>query len=364
MLLNLLNLKTSAFGLDISDLSLKLVCIEGKHNTKKIVSFGKLDIPAGIIKRGQIKDPQELAKQIKKLIKGVKGKKVTTPYVVASLPEEKTFSQVIALPKMTEEEAKQAIYFEAEKYIPYSVDKVYLDCQKISIEHGDKDKTYVLLVALPKNTADRCAKALDLAGLRPLALEIESQATVRAVLDEEKKRSPAMLIMDIGATRTGFIIFSGTALRFTTSIPVSSGDFTRIIAKVFKIDYKSADELKIQYGLSQKTKEGKKVFEALIPALTDLTEQIKKYIEYYHSRAEQDPGFVNGIRIEKILLCGGGAKLIGLPEFLSEQLGLLVEIANPLVNLKGETKMTKDQALEYTTAIGLALRAIKENGVY
>jgi len=93
------------------------------------------------------------------------------------------------------------------------------------------------LVALPKNTADRCAKALDLAGLRPLALEIESQATVRAVLDEERERFPAMLIMDIGATRTGFIIFSGTALRFTTSIPVSSGDFTRQMSLKFSTDF-------------------------------------------------------------------------------------------------------------------------------
>jgi len=364
MLVNILNFKIKSFGLDISDRSLKLVQIEKRRKKNILVSFGRIDVPPGIIKAGEIKEPEKLSLLIKKLIKNVKGKKISSPYVVACLPEEKTFSQVIILPKMTEREAKQAIRFEAEKYIPYSVEDVYLDCQKVIIENAQRDKIYVLLVALPKKIVDRCVKSLKLAGLKPISLEVESQSTVRAIFDQKKEKFPPSLILDIGATRTGFMIFSGTSLRFTTSIPVSSGSFTKSISKTLKIDFQKAEEMKIKYGISKRTKKAREVFEAIIPPLTDLTEQIKKYIDYYHTRAQKDPSFVDGIKIEKIFLTGGGAKMKGLKEYFQEEFGLPTYLADPLINVEVLGNFPKDQALEYANAIGLALRAAQENELY
>ncbi|MGE4357759.1 MAG: type IV pilus assembly protein PilM [Candidatus Omnitrophota bacterium] len=364
MLLNVLNLKKEGFGLDISDRSMKLVRLEKRRKRKLIVSFGRIEVPPNIIKAGEIKEIDKLASLIKKLIRESRGKKINTPYVVASLPEEKTFSQVIALPKMTEEEAKQAIRFEAEKYIPYSVNDVYLDCQKVIIENAPQDRTYVLFTALPKKTVDKCVQCLRIAGLKPVALEVESQSTIRAIFDQKIEKLPPTLVLDIGTTRTGFIIFSGTAIRFTTSIPVSSGSFTRSISKALKIDIEKAEKLKQMYGITRKGKKGEGVFEALVPPLTDLTEQIKKYIDYYHTRAQKDPSFIDGIQIEKIILTGGGAKMKGLNKFFQEQLNIPTEIANPLVNVEPPPYFPKDQALEYTNAIGLALRSLEENELY
>ena len=364
MLVNILNLKIKSFGLDISDRSLKIAQIEKRRKKNMLVSFGRVDVPPGIIKAGEIKEPEKLSLLIKKLIRNAKGKKISFPYVVACLPEEKTFSQIISLPKMTEEEARQAIRFEAEKYIPYSVEDVYLDCQQVIIENPQKDKIYVLLVALPKKIVDRCIKSLKLADLKPISLEVESQSTVRAILDQKKDKFPPSLILDIGATRTGFMIFSGTSLRFTTSIPVSSGNLTKSISKTLKIDFQKAEEMKIKYGISKRTKKARKVFEALIPPLTDLVEQIKKYIEYYHTRAQKDPSFVDGIKIEKIILTGGGAKMKGLKEFFQEEFGLPTYLADPLINVEALSNFPKNQALEYANAIGLALRAVQENELY
>lgn len=364
MLSNILNLKIKGFGLDISDRSIKLIKIERRRKQKVIVSFSKMEIPPNIIKAGEIKDIEKFASLVKKLIRETRGKKIDSPYVVASLPEEKTFSQVIALPKMTEEEAKQAIHFEAEKYIPYSINDVYLDCQQVIIENAPQEKTYVLLVALPKKTVDQCVKSLKLAALKPIALEVESQSTIRAVLDEKKEKFPPTLILDMGATRTGFIIFSGKALRFTTSIPVSSGSFTKSISKTLKIDLEKAEQLKQKYGIIGKGKKGKEVFEAIIPPLTDLIEQIKKYIDYYHTRAQKDPSFIDGIQIERIMLSGGGAKMKGLDKFFQEHFNIPVAIANPLVNVKTISSFPKDQSLEYANAIGLALRALEENELH
>jgi type IV pilus assembly protein PilM len=372
-----LSLESDAFGLDISDLSLKIVKLKKRGKFFKLVSFGEEKIKPGIIKGGEIKDEKELAEIIKSALKKVKGKRIKTNYVIASLPEEKAFLQVIQMPTMSEEDLKSAVIYEAENYIPLPIEEVYLDSQIVLPLQNHLNHLDVLIAALPKTTVEPYLSSLKLAGLEPLAFEIESQAIARALIKEETTTSPVLLI-DLGATRTSFIIFSGHALRFTSSIPVSSKAFTEIIAKNLKIDAEKAEKLKIKYGLEEKIKlkvkyekteikrERGKIFEALVPALVDLVQQIKRHLDYYqtHSTHEHLPPEAKGV--SKILLCGGGANLKGLPELLSLELKLPVEISNPWINIPaknqtGALAMPFEKSLEYATAIGLALRAVKEN---
>ncbi len=362
MIREFLTLKYQGFGLDISDLSLKFVKLKERRGKYKIEAFGEENLPKGIIKRGEVKEIDNLAQAIKKFVS--RAKKLKTKYVVASLPEEKSFVQVISLPKMSEEEAKKAVFFEAENYIPFPLDKVYLDSQVIpSSTRNQKSKIEVLLVALPKSTVDPYFLALKKAGLTPIALEVESQAMARALIRNETSLFP-YLLMDIGATRTTFVIFGGKSIRFTTSIPISSTLFTKVIAKTLKVDFEKAERLKIKYGLKGKTKQGKEIFDALIPILTDLKEQINRYIEFYHSHVSHEYLPPDGSSVKKIILCGRGSNLLGLKEFLSQELKLPVELGNPLINLAltiRESPISKKDLLGYTVAIGLAKRAIENH---
>ena len=358
-MLNFLKLNPEGFGLDISDRSLKLIKLKKIKKKYKIEVFGEISISKGILKRGEIKKVDALSEEIKKLIKKVK--KLKTRYVVVSLPEEKSFVWVITLPKMSEEEAKKAIVFEAENYIPFPIGEVYLGSQIVpSLRKNQKEKMEVLLIALPKSTVDPYLFSLKKAGLKPLAFEVESQSIARALVKNETSLFPYLLI-DIGATRTTFVLFGGKSIRFTASIPISSTLFTKAIAKTLKIDFKEAEKLKIKYGLSKKAKKGKEVFGALIPILTDLKEQIKRYIDFYHSHISH--GFLpeDGSTVKKIILCGRGSNLLGLKNFLAQELNLPTEIGNPLVNLSltvKECPISKKDLLGYTVAIGLAKRAI------
>jgi len=101
-----------------------------------------------------------------------------------------------------------------------------------------------------------------------LALEIESQATARALVKNQVSPFP-LLIVDLGATRTSFIIFSGYSLRFTSSIPICGNTFTKAIAKNLGISFKKAEKIKIKYGLKKtkikiKNKKEKEMREGII----------------------------------------------------------------------------------------------------
>jgi len=371
-MLEILNLKPESFALDISDFSLKIIKLKKRGNNLTLASFGEKTIKPGIIKEGEIKDEAALLKILKDGLSNVKGEHLKTKYVIASLPEEKAFSQVIQLPRMSEEDLKSAVVYEAENYVPLPIEETYLDFQIVQPFSNHLDHFDILLAALPKKIVDSYVSVFKKAGLLPKALEIESSAIARAMIRGEKNPRQVLLI-DFGLSKTSFIIFSGNSLRFTSSIRISSTSLTDSISKNLGTDLIEAEKLKIKYGLEEKkadknkkdVSEREKIFSAMMPVMVDLVQQIKKHLEFYltHSSHEHLPS--DNLGIEKILLCGGGANLKGFSDFLSMKLKIPVEIGNPWVNilkepLKEVPELSFQESLSYTTALGLALRAIRE----
>jgi type IV pilus assembly protein PilM len=363
-MLEFFNIHPAAFGIDISDLSIKVAQLKKSKGGFSLSSFGEFPVAPGVIERGQVKKEEELVEILKQVRFKVQGKSIKTPYVVASLPEEQAFLQVIQLPRMSKDELESAVRFEAENYVPYSLDTMEIDFEQVvpvvdHLNHAD-----VLLAALPKATVGSYVAALKAAGLIPLALEIESLAVTRALILHETAPVP-ILIVDLGATRTSFIVFAGYSLRFTASIAISSSRLSQSIAEFLHVGFQEAEILKTRYGLEDQSGAlSKGVFEALLPPLANLVEQIRKHINYYESHAGHEHLERPVSPIQKIILCGGGANLKGIAQFLVGELHKEVGIGNPWVNilptsLQELPPLSFAESLRYTTAFGLALRAAK-----
>ncbi|MDD4830911.1 MAG: type IV pilus assembly protein PilM [Candidatus Pacebacteria bacterium] len=370
-----LNLKKEAFGLDVSDLSLKIAKLKKSGDDLKLESFGCEKIDQGIIKEGEIKDQKKLAEIIKKSLKNACGKKIKTKYVVASLPEEKTFLQVIKMPALSEEELKSAVFYEAENYIPMSINDVYLDFQPVASSNvcscgAVEENQEILIAAIPKKIADDYSSCLKLAGLEPIAFEVESQAISRAII-KEKLEDP-VAILDLGESRTIFVVFCGGSIRFTASIPISGYLFKKIIAQDLGVDMEKAETLIARYGIKERMRIRIKeevgaeitkgeIFQALIPPLIDMVQQVKKYMDFYQSPSCQVMS-KKIKKIKKLIICGGGASLKGLENLLSLELKSDVEIAAPWIGIanKQNPDMPMEKSLKYATALGLARRALNE----
>lgn len=369
-MLKFLNLYPEIFGIDVNDFSLRIVKLKKHRRGFRIVSFHEQNIKPGIVQEGVIQDQTALARVIASACSLVHGKKLETVHAIVSLPEEKSFSQVIQMPVMTQEELATAVPLEVENYIPLAIDKVYMDFQVIE-KHADKENNKhvdLLINVMPKTIIDSYVACFKEAGLVPYILEVESQAITRALIKRGASLPPVILI-DLGSASTSFIIVSSGAIRFTSSIPVSSEQLTKAIATSLNIEMSKAENLKLTYGLSGQKSGGRTgaeasdiaaMVQAMNPLLEELASQIKKYITFYRDHVTND--FVESAgNIKNILLCGGGANLKGLPEFLSQQIGLPVEIGNPLSNIMaekhgGSNSFPLKKALSFTTALGLALR--------
>ncbi|MBI2050162.1 MAG: type IV pilus assembly protein PilM [Candidatus Staskawiczbacteria bacterium] len=353
-----LNLEPEIFGVDINDSSLKIAKLKKKPKGFSLVSFNEVKIRTGILKEGIIQDEKALANIIKMACLTVKGKKLGTKYVIVSLPEEKSFSQLIEVPQMTEKELKLAVPFEAENYIPLAIDKIYLDFQVVNFHHSNQRHLDLLINAMPRFIVDSYVSCFKKAGLTPYILEVESQAIARALLKNGDKILPT-IIVDLGRDRTHLIIFSGGSVRFTSSVSTSSQLLTRAISESFDLNLHSAEALKVKQGLNKKGRYD--IDKAVDPILKDLALQIKKYIDFYHNHSFHDNSLPDG-KIRRVILSGGGANLKNLAGFLTKELGIPIELGNPFLNITLPKKINFPQgsALSFTTVLGLALRGAEE----
>lgn len=341
--------KPSAFGLDISDFSIKIAQLEKRDNGFKLKSFNRTAVPEGIIEEGEIKKEKELVNMLRKAIGEAKGERIRTPYAVCSLPEQHGFIKIIQLPKMKLGEAREAIKWEAEANIPLSLEEVYLDWKIISLK--EEKHLNVLINAVPKVLVNKYLEVLRAADIEPIVFEIESVATARSLIKDGLSPQPVLLV-DLGFARTSFIIFLGSTLCFTSSSPFSNQSMISGLAEKLKISKEQAQKLKFKIELNKKSKK-REIFNALAPDLAELVNQIEKYLTFHKEHIHK---IDHQSDISKIILCGGGAYLEGLPQYLSTQLNIPVVLGDAWTNISSKADKKFKDSLAYSTALGLALR--------
>src|SRR3989344_4610651 len=107
----------SAICLDISENTLRILQLQKTKDGIFPVAFFEQNLKKGIIEDGNVKNAEELSKNIVKAMRRPAYGKFDSQYVVISLPDSKSFVRVISVPKMSEEEAKETVPLEAEEKI-------------------------------------------------------------------------------------------------------------------------------------------------------------------------------------------------------------------------------------------------------
>ncbi|MBT4120529.1 MAG: type IV pilus assembly protein PilM [Candidatus Magasanikbacteria bacterium] len=348
-----------AFGIDIGDLSVKLVQLRNhsflhRKPYYKLVTCRSVDLPAGLIVNGELQKPEEVRKRIMRLLKGTKAQKsVKSPWVVASLPETQSFIKHIEIKKSADELIEEDIMLVARKHIPFDEDNYYLQWQFLPNETGTKDTTNLLIGAVPKAISDSYTYLMESMGLGVLALEIEALALARSMVTAQKKyENEARAILHISATRSSLIIHDHDIIQFSTSLPYSGEILTTALSQKLRIPYEEAEKIKIDHGTSYK-KGNDKTWKVVVDFNKQLTDGIKDALDFYYSH------FPDANKVTRIVMCGGGSSLKNLDKIISTSLKVVARPGRPWKNLGGkrENSMPVEKSLSYAGAIGLALRA-------
>ncbi|HZE86947.1 MAG TPA: type IV pilus assembly protein PilM, partial [Methylomirabilota bacterium] len=242
-------MKSNAFGLDIGTTTIKMVWFNHEKDMFEYNTSWFAPTPNASLQSESPLDHQEMARFLAKIVADAK---ITTKNVNIALSETQVFTKVIDMPVLSEKELANAIYWEAEQYVPAQLDTMTLDWSIIRkpFEANTEEKMQVLLVAAPMQLIKRYQSILELAGLSLVTVETEIISVVRSV--GQRQNSPNSLLLHIGALSTSLAIIQNGIMVFNYAIPLGGIALTRAIASDFGFSPTQAEEYKRVYGLSDK----------------------------------------------------------------------------------------------------------------
>ncbi|MFH1188791.1 MAG: type IV pilus assembly protein PilM [bacterium] len=345
--------KKSYLGVDIGTTSIKIVELANAgekpvlKNYGILESYGHLERLNNAIQTSSLKMlDRETAELLAMLVKQLKGK---TTDVIASLPTFSAFTALLDIPVMSPEETAQAMQYQARAFVPLPVSEVTIDwipIEEYEDEKGRK-KQHILLVSVPNEHIERYQRIFKLAGLQLRALEIEGLSLSRILTAGDPTLT---LIVDIGARSTAILVSRNGFLKYTAQTDFAGGSLTQAVSSGLRINIHRAEELKKRKGLLGTG--GEQELSALMVTFLDviLGEVQRVRINYEKDYKE---------KIERVILSGGGANLLGIERYMSDVLKIPVVKANPfdrVIYPPAVSPFLKEMAGPFSTSLGLGIK--------
>lgn len=340
--------KNHAIGLDIGSHSVKLCHVVETGKGFRLLGLGSAALPVGAVEEGTLQDPEAVAAVVSTLFKNLKIKEKRVAITVSGYS---VIVKRINLAVMSEEELEEYIQSEAGQYIPFDIEDVYLDFQDLHTNTEESDRTDVMLVAAKKDVVDTYLAMLKAAGLRPVIVDVDGFALENA-FEASVPTMENVALVDIGATKMSINIVADGVSVLARDVVVGSRQLTEQIQNRFGLEFEEAEALKL--GLESAEEKQAELENIFISACTQWAFEIKKAIDLYISNNPEGS-------LKKVILSGGGSKVRGLADFLSEETGVVTEVFNPFAQVEVDSKKIDMKYVEYIApemaiSKGLAVR--------
>jgi type IV pilus assembly protein PilM len=350
---------TSYLGVDIGTSSIKLVELKEYKGKVVLVTYGYSNRVANDYTNVNKLNIKQTADIIESLAD--KADVSSTRNVIASLPTFTVFSSIIHLAgKLSKKDLDSAVQWEAKKVIPLPLSDIVLDWQRIG-DHGPitteekmlkltmkkedakPSSNKILITGAPKNLIKSYVYTFKTLKYALISLETEVFGLIRSLLGNDKATT---MIVQAGASSTNIFVVDKGIPVLSRSIDVGGLAITKAISKSLNIDLDQAEQFKRDLS-DDGTGLPKMIIDAISPILNEA-----KYILEVFSEKEN-------VNIEKIILTGGSAMLLGLPEYLSNVLKMNVIVGDPWFRVAYPMELKpvlREVGPRLSVAIGLAMR--------
>ena len=290
---------------------------------------------------------KETAGLIEELLKNMNPK---TKNVVASLPAFSAFTSLLEIPVMSKEETAQAMQYQAKAFVPLPLTDVTIDWIPVGEYTDDKGvkKQQVFLVSVPNDLITKFKNIFNVVGLDLRFLEVETLSLARLLTAGDPTTS---LIVDIGARSTAIAVAGGCSLKYNAQTDFAGSALTQAITKGLGINIRRAEDLKRQKGLSG-TGGDYQLSTLMLPYVDVILNEVRRVQDIYEKNYND--------HIERIILSGGGANLVGIEKYVSDQMGNLPTIrANPFDKIAYPSELApfvNNLGAPLSVALGLGMR--------
>lgn len=335
------------FALDIGTTAVRVVQLAGGNGSWTLERYVSVPVDIKVTNSDAAHDQGKLGEVIMTAVgqAGIKAKDV-----IIGIPSDKMFATVVELPEMSENELSATIKYQAEQYIPMSLDEAKIDWALLGKSVNDVTKNEVLLTSVQNSFTEARLDLIEGLGFNVVAIEPDSLALTRALLPSNVG-SDARVIVELGDFTTDIVVTHGDAPRLIRSLPTGMQSFVKTTAQNLNIRPEQAAQFIMKFGLQEDKLEGQ-VFRALLPSVDQLVTEIEKSVKFYQTKYPSVP-------IGGLILSNYGVTVAGFSSYASQKLALQSELGNPWQRVRvSSTDQANLQPLssQFAIAIGLAQR--------
>lgn len=351
--------KDYVVGLDIGASSIKLAKFIKKETGLYLLELKCKEVSAA----------HELTQALKEILSGIELKN-TKFMSVLNAPQ--AMVKRIVVPPMPQEELKEAIALEAKNYFPFAINDSLVDFEIAgeALEKGIK-KLEILLAACPYSLINSHLLLLKQAGVKPEKVVHHNLGLYNCLRLKTEKDTVSIAALDIGKASCELIIVRANKLSFTRKIPLCADDFTKALTTPLfsasgkvELNYQEAEKIKKEFGMpsvaGQELIENKittqQILSLLRPLAERLANEIARSFDFYREESQ-------GLKVDKLILFGGGSALKGLYSFLVEELGIPIELYGALEGIKGLGEMTLKDIPIHRMALSVGAAISKSAGI-
>jgi type IV pilus assembly protein PilM len=361
------------WGIDIGQCALKALRLEMIDGKPTATAFDYVE-HTKILSQPDA-DPDTLIREA--LEKFLSRNQVKLDEVAVGIAGQSGLARFVKLPPVEEKKIAEIVKFEAKQQIPFPLDEVVWDYQKIAggeAVDGFALETEIGLFAMKRDVISRYLGYFNsskievhMVQMSPLALvnfatyellkkggpaPAPGEEEDEAADDAPKGKKRCVVVMDIGTDASNLIITDGAKIIWQRPIPLGGNNFTRALTKELKLTFAKAEHLKRN---AAKSPEMANILKAIKPVLTDFVGEVQRSLGYFtNTHRDAHVAYMVGL--------GSAFKLPGLQKYLGDKLSLEVRKPNKFARLGGEGVLAdplfQENLLTFPVAYGLALQGL------
>jgi type IV pilus assembly protein PilM len=345
----------SIIGLDIESGSVAATEVPSRGD-RSVGRTAIVPLEPGVVREGEVHDPAALSQALADLFTRHKLAKT----VRLGIANQRVVVRTLRLPRIEDpDELDAAVRFRAQDEIPMPLDQAVLDHRVIGRGEGADGNAQidVLAVAARRDMIHPLVQVMRDAGLTPAGIDLSAFGMIRALgggngvhVDESGELPvPTTLYCHLGDL-TNIAVARGDGCLFTRVSPFGVETIADRLASREGISLDGARELLMEVGLEEDLElfngeEGSAAArEELERGASKLSDELRMSMDYYGAQEGVTP-------VERVIVCGAGSAIPGLPERIRPDLGLEVSREAP----SELSHLDPEDAARLTVSYGLAL---------
>lgn len=334
-------------GVCVGASSAKVAQVRKVGKTWKLVRFGISALPEDAVVNREVFNPVAVTGAVQAAVAQAK---ISDKLVVTGMGGASVILKRMTVEVQRASELQDAVFWEAEQYLPFDPSEVSMDFHTIS--RGKDAKTDVLFVAAKLSVMDGFTGSVESAGLKVKVFDTEYFA-LQNVFEANYDRRPgeAVALVDIGASTLKVLVIHDGVPVFTKESPMGGKNLTTEIQRQMNLNANDAEALKIGQGRGAVPQE---IAELTQVAVENFATEIRRALDFYNASS-------SGAPVSYVLVTGGSSQIPELSKGIEERVGLPVQLLNPFARIGYDEKVFTPQMISSIAPVvavpmGYALR--------